>query len=411
MNNREICWYLTTKCNENCKYCHRFLNIEDLEYEQNEQILRKLIDDGVKAITWTGGEALLYKGFIDLLKIAKENGIKSKLITNGTLVANNNDIREVCNYLDSLTLSIDSIDEKLNTELGRGKNHFNNIKTVLEYLKDKDLKVNINTVVSKVNINQLEDLGNFISNYKIKAWRIFKFIPLRETAKVNKDMFEITTEEFNSQKALFESFNKIPKVEYRQDDDFEDKYIIIMSNGDVVKTENNVDIKIGNVFEENLKKILQNYEKNSIFVNALKKLKEGNTMNKIRTIVAHNDDKARNLIINTINTLDFVDVVGTATNGINTYNKIVELQPDMVFAEYRMSDMDGIELIKKSKEKLENKTPMFNIIGENIPFEEIEKSSNVIGDNINALVNNNDQDRIINILKEYREYKEFMNIE
>ena len=224
-------------------------------------------------------------------------------------------------------------------------------------------------------------------------------------------MFEITTEEFNSQKALFESFNKILKVEYRQDDDFEDKYIIIMSNGDVVKTENNVDIKIGNVFEENLKKILQNYEKNSIFVNALKKLKEGNTMNKIRTIVAHNDDKARNLIINTINTLDFVDVVGTATNGINTYNKIVELQPDMVFAEYRMSDMDGIELIKKSKEKLENKTPMFNIIGENIPFEEIEKSSNVIGDNINALVNNNDQDRIINILKEYREYKEFMNIE
>lgn len=411
MVNREICWYLTTKCNQNCKYCHRFLNIEDLNYEQNEQILRKLINDGIKAITWTGGEALLYKGFIDLLKIAKENGIKSKLITNGTIVANNNDIREVCDYLDSLTLSIDSIDENINTELGRGKNHFNNIKIVLEYLKDKKLKVNINTVVSKINIDHLEDLGNFISNYNVNAWRIFKFIPLRETAKVNKEMFEISAEEFASKKELFESFKNIPKVEYRQDDDFEDKYILIMSNGDVIKTENSVDIKIGNIFEENLKIILKNYEKSSIFVDALRKLKRDGTMKKIRTFVAHNDENARNVIINTIKTLDFTDVVGFAADGINTYNKIVELQPDMVFAEYSMSDMNGIELIKKSREKLEHKTPMFNIIGDNIPFEELEKSSHIIGDNINALVDNNDQDRIINILKEYKEYKEFMNID
>ena len=93
------------------------------------------------------------------------------------------------------------------------------------------------------------------------------------------------------------------------------------------------------------------------------------------------------------------------------YNKIVELQPDMVFAEYRMSDMNGIELIKKSREKLEKNTPMFNIIGENIPFEELEKSSNDIGDNVNALLKNDDKDKIIKILKEYKEYKEFMNID
>ena len=134
-------------------------------------------------------------------------------------------------------------------------------------------------------------------------------------------------------------------------------------------------------------------------------------MNKIRTFVAYNDEKVRNVIINTIKTLDFADVVGSADNGINTYNKIVELQPDMVFAEYRMSDMNGIELIKKSREKLEKNTPMFNIIGENIPFEELEKSSNDIGDNVNALLKNDDKDKIIKILKEYKEYKEFMNID
>ena len=82
MQNTEVCWNITTKCNQNCRYCHRFLNYDDLSYEKNKKILMKMIEDGIKEITWTGGEALLYPRIIELLRIAKEHGIKSKLITN-----------------------------------------------------------------------------------------------------------------------------------------------------------------------------------------------------------------------------------------------------------------------------------------------------------------------------------------
>lgn len=409
MSKVEVCWVLTTRCNENCKYCYRFLNIQDVEYEKNEAVLRKLIKDGVKEITWTGGEALLYKGFTNLLKIAKENNIKSKLITNGTLMANNNDIREICEYLDSLTLSLDSVDDNVNITLGRGKQHFSNIKTILEFLKDKKLKVTINTVVSKVNIEHLKELGEFISNYNVNAWRIFKFTPLRETAKRNKNDFEITDDEFNSKRDLLNSFTKINKIEYRQGDDFENKYLNIIGEGIVTKTENGVDITVGNILEENFEDILKNSEKDSIFINALKKLRKGETMKKIKAFVTYKDNSIRDSIINTMKTLDFVDIVGTAIDGNETYNKIIELEPEMVFAEFSMSDMNGIELIKKSKEKLADKTPMFNIIGNNILYEELEKNSNIIGDNLNALIDTDNHDKIIKVLKEYKEYKEFMS--
>ena len=408
MSKVEICWVLTPRCNEKCKYCYRFLDVKEAKLEKNEKILRKLIAEGVKELTWTGGEALLYNGFTDLLKIAKENGIKSKLITNGTIVANNNDIREICNYLDSLTLSIDYVDDDINVKLGRGKQHYNNVKTVLEYLKDKELKVTINTVVSQINIEHLEDLGNFLSKYNINAWRIFKFTPLRETAKKNKELFEVTTEEFNSKKKILNSFKDICKIEYRQGDDFENKYLNIINEGDVTKTENGVDVIVGNILKENFSEILQNSEQDSKFIKTIKSLKRNETVDKIRTIVAYNDDKIRNNIINVINSLDFADVVGTAKNGLNTYSKILELQPDMVFAEYNMSDMNGLELIKKSKKSLDNKAPVFNIIG-NIPFDELMKS-NDIGYNVNALLDNNDNDKIIRILKEFKENIEFQNI-
>lgn len=112
MQKKEVCWNITTKCNQNCKYCHRFLGINDLCYEENERILDNLIKDGITDITWTGGEALLYPNLISLLKKAKENGINNKLITNGMLLAQNDEIKEICNYLDSLTLSIDSTDNE-----------------------------------------------------------------------------------------------------------------------------------------------------------------------------------------------------------------------------------------------------------------------------------------------------------
>ena len=410
MSKVEVCWALTTKCNENCKYCYRFLDLQDVKYEENEKILRKLISDGVREITWTGGEALLYKGFTDLLKIAKQNGVKSKLITNGTIVANNNDIREICNYLDSLTLSLDSVDDEINIELGRGKQHYSNIKTVLEYLKDKELKVTINTVVSKINIGHLEELGRFISNYNVSAWRIFKFTSLRETAIENKDIFDITTDEFNSKKKVLNKFTNIPKIEYRQGNDFENKYLNIINAGDVTKTENGVDVIVGNILKDNFADILKNSEKSGIFVNALKLLKENGTMKKIRTLISYDDLNIAETIENYIKDLDFVEVVAKTINGQETYRKIVELKPEMVFAKYDMPDMSSIEIMKKSKQELADNVPVFNFFAKEMPMSEIEKAYDIIGSKLNSLRDEANGENVKEILEQYKEYKEMNNL-
>lgn len=252
MQKKEVCWNITTRCNQSCKYCHRFLGINDLCYEENERILDNLIKDGITDITWTGGEALLYPNLIGLLKKAKENGIKNKLITNGMLLAQNNEFEDICNYLNSLTLSIDSTNNEINAELGRGENHYNNIKKILDNVQNKELKLNINTVVSKKNINQLDQLGDFLNTYKINSWRVFKFMPLRETAERNREQFEISDTEFENQKTIFQKFENIMSVDFRQEKDMENKYILLVANGDIVKTENGKDIKKGNALYQNL---------------------------------------------------------------------------------------------------------------------------------------------------------------
>ena len=394
MQKKRVCWNITTKCNQNCKYCHRFLGINDLTYEENKEILNNLIKDGVNNITWTGGEALLYPNLKELLKISQENGIKNKLITNGMVLAQNENMREILDYLDSLTLSLDTINDDTNEELGRGKNHFEEVKTILDYVKGKSLKVNINTVVSKKNINEMEQLGEFLNNYNISKWKFFKFMPLRETAEKNKDEFAITDAEFEKTKNVFRNFGNIGETDFRQEKDMEDKYTLLIANGDIIKTEHGVDVKKGNALYQNPVEFMYELEENR--------------MKKIKILIAHNNEEIRNKIADTIKGLDYVELVDTAADGKETYNKIIESKPEMVFAKMNLDNMDSMEIMRKSKESLKENVPIFNIItSDNVSDEYMKTAYNLMGRNLNTFVSepiNNME--IDNIMQGYKELKE-----
>lgn len=134
-------------------------------------------------------------------------------------------------------------------------------------------------------------------------------------------------------------------------------------------------------------------------------------MGKIRTLIAHNDENVTNNIINTMKNLDYVEVVGTANNGKETYNKIVDLKPEVVFAKIDMEHMSSIEIIKKSKEDLQDNIPIFKFITKrDVSSEYIKEAYSIIGRKLNPFVEEPINKLEINsIMKNYKEYKEENN--
>lgn len=128
-------------------------------------------------------------------------------------------------------------------------------------------------------------------------------------------------------------------------------------------------------------------------------------MGKIRTLIAHDDLSITNNIVNTMKELDYVEVVGTSKDEQETYNKIISLQPEMVFVKFDIETMNVIKIAQMSKEKLENKLPIFNFITTNITQEQLKEATDVIGKKLSSLVAEPTKDRIINIMQDYKEYR------
>lgn len=394
MNRKKVCWKITSSCNQGCKYCFRVLGSEDLTYEENKKILMKLVDDGITDITWNGGEPLMYPHLFDLLKLAKENGIKNKLITNGKLLLNFKDSGVIEKYVDNLTVSLDTVNDEINKELGGDSDYFKNIKNIFEFTKSKGINLNINTVVNRKNLNELSNLGSFLDNYNVNTWKLIEFSPFRETAKKNEEEFKISRFDFEKTRILSSHYKNIRNFEFRTTKELEQNNLIIIPNGDIVKTINGQDIKLGNALYNNVSNYIDNMERRN------------SNMNKIRTLIAYDDKDFKEEIINLIKGIDGAEIVGTAGDGEETYQKIVDLKPEMVFAKFDLEKMDGLEIIKKSKENLES-SPIFNIISDRALGNDLEEMVKIAGKNLNALINEDDhlESRVKSIYKDYIELK------
>ena len=81
---------LTSRCNERCRHCYLpgSRDFHDLETELVISILDQLAEMGTLKVTFSGGECLLHKDFIPILRHAREKDFSISILSNVTLLNN-----------------------------------------------------------------------------------------------------------------------------------------------------------------------------------------------------------------------------------------------------------------------------------------------------------------------------------
>jgi MoaA/NifB/PqqE/SkfB family radical SAM enzyme len=246
---KELCWNITSRCNQDCIYCFRALDIPECQLSENMTILDYIHGLGIKELTWSGGEPLMYPHLSNLLRRAKELAITNKINTNASLFVQK--AESIMDYVDNITFSLDSMNSATNFKLGRGRKHYKIIDKSIQYVKNNhpDKQLTINIVASKFNLNDLPDLVSYLNFSSINSVRVFQISPIRGRSLLTHNDIKISNETFEYVKEYCKLNLNAADLTFRNQGDLEEKYLVISPDGNLCYSKDGKDIIIKNLRE------------------------------------------------------------------------------------------------------------------------------------------------------------------
>ena len=202
-------YHLWEPCNMRCRFC--FATFQDVKQEMmlpegylSEQEATEIVNQLAEAeffrkINFAGGEPTLCSWLPDLIKRAKELGMRTSIVTNGSRITDEW-LSNLNGSLDMIALSIDSVNPTTLVQLGRAVGGIRPITQdqylrIIRTIRRHGIRLKINTVVTSENWQ--EDLSGFIRLANPERWKLLQVLPIEGQ---NDDHFadlQITPSQFD----------------------------------------------------------------------------------------------------------------------------------------------------------------------------------------------------------------------
>ena len=180
-------YHLWRPCNMKCDFCFAtfkdipagFLPQGHLGREDSMSVVESLAEAGFSKINFAGGEPTLCPWLIDLIRRAKQLGLTTSVVTNGSRISDEW-TSSASMSLDWAALSVDSVNQETLLRAGRttrtGPMSRRDYLRAIDILKRHNIRVKINTVVTKANLE--EDLTDFIIEARPERWKVLQVLPV-----------------------------------------------------------------------------------------------------------------------------------------------------------------------------------------------------------------------------------------
>jgi len=146
---------VTYRCNMCCHYCVYWKwKSDEMNTEEVIRMLMHAAELGIAVYTATGGEPFLRRDMEEILKVAKDNGFFTMLVSNGLLIEG----RDVSN-IDLLTISLDTL-EKGKFYRITGVNALDRVVDAIKWAAGR-VDTCINVVLHRDNVCEVEKLVEF----------------------------------------------------------------------------------------------------------------------------------------------------------------------------------------------------------------------------------------------------------
>ena len=199
-------FHLWEPCNMRCRFC--FAPFQDVKQgilpkghlpkDDAISVVDRLAESGFKKINFAGGEPTLCPWLSNLIRRAKEHGMTTSIVTNGSRITDSW-LDSVSGILNWIALSIDTVDQEKLKYLGRAIQSRVPITKrryleIVNKIKRCGMRLKINTVVTSMTWQ--DDFTHFIRLAKPERWKLLQVLPVKGQNDAHIDELAITTEQF-----------------------------------------------------------------------------------------------------------------------------------------------------------------------------------------------------------------------
>lgn len=172
-------FHIWPKCNLACTFCYATFPQarRSLAMVDALAVIDRLVEAGTEKITFVGGEPTLYPHLAEVVLHAALRGLTTCIVSNGARLRQVLD--KVGDAVDWVGLSVDSGDEAIQRELGRGSgNHVAKSIVLADLIHDRGIRLKLNTVVTALNWH--EDLTGLVRRMRPQRWKAFQVLRIED---------------------------------------------------------------------------------------------------------------------------------------------------------------------------------------------------------------------------------------
>ena len=178
---RLVAWETTRNCNLACKHCRASADLGPFDGELDTAASFRLLDQiaelGSPIVILTGGEPLLRDDIFDIARYGTDKGLRMVMAPNGTLITPEHARNMADSGIKRISVSLDGATREKHDDFRGVPGAFEGALRGIERAKEAGIEFQINTTISKLNLDQIPRIQELAVKLGAVAHHIFLLVP------------------------------------------------------------------------------------------------------------------------------------------------------------------------------------------------------------------------------------------
>ncbi|MEK3855518.1 TIGR04053 family radical SAM/SPASM domain-containing protein [Cytobacillus sp. FSL H8-0458] len=177
-----VIWELTRACQLKCLHCRAEAQYRrdprELSFEEGKALIDQIKEMNNPMLVFTGGDPLMRQDVFDIAEYAVKKGVRVSMTPSATPNVTKEAIEKAKQVgLARWAFSLDGPNAEIHDHFRGTSGSFELTIERIKYLHELEIPVQINTVISRYNIDYLEEMAKVVEELKCVLWSVFFLVP------------------------------------------------------------------------------------------------------------------------------------------------------------------------------------------------------------------------------------------